>query len=358
MQKARARLLAGVTVGLVAAWSVAAQDATAAQDLKDGPGGEAGAMHLRDAGFMVVGGDVSEPDADGNVTVSNQMHVEFFLPAERRYDVPVVLVHGGGGQAIDWAGTPDGRDGWRDYFVNAGFDVYSVDRPGYGRSPAAPSYGEGTLGQAHSGIIAGLAQSENWPGGEVTPTNEAVIDWLKTSQTTPYAGNEIAAKDISLLLDEIGPAILISHSAGGRSTYMAADMNPENVVGIIAFEASGSNPIADEEMRAHLTWEPALPADYAPAGTEACPAQAERTPSTLPNLSGIPIVLVASGIFVTKEQLDCNAAALQQAGAEVMAHHMPDEGFPGVGHFMMAETNNAETAQFFIDRAAELAQAD
>jgi pimeloyl-ACP methyl ester carboxylesterase len=323
---------------------------------EEGPGGEAGPLHLRDLGFMMIGGETSEPDADGNVTVSNQMYVEYALPEERQHDVPVILVHGGGGQGSDWFGTPDGRDGWRDYFVAAGFDVYTVDRPGYGRSPAAPTYGEGQLGQANSGIIARLAQSENWPGGEVTPTNEAVIGWLSTSPTTPYGGNPLAARDLSLLLDEIGPAVIMAHSAGGPSTFMAADMNPENVVGILAFEAGGSNPITNADTLANLTWEPAIEAEgYTPAGTEECPAQAEDAVSTLPNLAGIPVILVASGIFHTQATLDCNVAAMTAAGVDVTGYHMPDEGFPGVGHFMMAETNSGETAQFMIERLSELA---
>ena len=33
------------------------------------------------------------------------------------------LVHGGGGQGTDWTGTPDGRPGWAQRFVEAGFAV-------------------------------------------------------------------------------------------------------------------------------------------------------------------------------------------------------------------------------------------
>ena len=94
------------------------------------------------------------------------MYVGFQLPARKRHPYPLVLVHGGGGQATDWMGTPDGRDGWLDYFLAAGYDVYFVDRPGHGRSPNSRSYGE--LGiPATTDFIANLfsLQSRQYPGG-------------------------------------------------------------------------------------------------------------------------------------------------------------------------------------------------
>ena len=97
--------------------------------------GEAGIISLRGQGHFYVGIDVSEPDANGGVTIKNQMFVGFQWPAEKLHPYPLILIHGGGGQATDWFSTPDGRDGWLDYFVAAGFDVYYVDRPGLGRSP-------------------------------------------------------------------------------------------------------------------------------------------------------------------------------------------------------------------------------
>ena len=47
----------------------------------------------------------------------------------------LVLVHGGGGQALDMLTTADGRPGWSTLFLRDGFAVYTVDRPGLGRSP-------------------------------------------------------------------------------------------------------------------------------------------------------------------------------------------------------------------------------
>ena len=111
-------------------------------------GGEAGPISLRDQGFFWVGvhpTPVTTTGPDGKpatgTVIRDQMYVGFQLPAKKRHPYPLVLVHGGGGQATDWMGTPDGRDGWIDYFLAAGFDVYFVDRPGFGRSPNTGGYG-------------------------------------------------------------------------------------------------------------------------------------------------------------------------------------------------------------------------
>jgi pimeloyl-ACP methyl ester carboxylesterase len=316
--------------------------------------GEAGPLNLRGLGNFYVGAVVSPADADGNVTVSNQMYVGYALPAEAKHTVPLILVHGGGGQASDWFSTSDGRDGWRNYFVNAGFDTYWVDRPGYGRSPTNAGYADGQVASANSGIIARLAASDNFPGGPVTPTSAGVVGWLTGSSSTPYAGNEVAATDLAALLDKVGPAILVLHSAGGGSGFWAADLNPEKVAGIIAIEASGSDGLS---QAANLTFTPPLPADFAAvADANGCKLQPETAVSTLTNLASIPITLVSTpNSFLGAPQV-CALQSLQQAGVTATLVKMEDAGAPGTGHFLMAETNNADSAKAIIAIAETMAK--
>ena len=61
------------------------------------------------------------------------MFVQSFEPAQQRHPLPVVLVHGGGGQMVHYFGL-GGMSGWAHHFVQAGYKVYLVDRPGHGRS--------------------------------------------------------------------------------------------------------------------------------------------------------------------------------------------------------------------------------
>jgi pimeloyl-ACP methyl ester carboxylesterase len=323
-------------------------------------GGEAGKLELRDLGSKFVGYTTKSAD-NGSVDVLNPMFVQYLLPARRRHDYPIVFIHGGGGQGTDWLETPDGRDGFVDYFVADGWDVYVVDRPGHGRAQSNASCGNGQMRVGNSAIISRLSTSSPnvWPGGEPTPTNDAVVGWTASSATAPYCGDALAAQTISALLDEIGPAVLLAHSAGGGSTFRVPDLNPDKVVGIIGFEAAGSNPAAGgfNNSPALLTsWktEPALPASFAAVDRNGCAMQGD-SPSRLVNYAGLPVVLVATEMgTLNKAQIECAAAVWDQAGADASAVYLPDEGLKGGGHFAMAQLDNAAYARAFMKLAAEV----
>lgn len=317
--------------------------------------GEAGILSLRDQGHFYVGIEVGEPADNGAIRVYNQMYVGYQLPAEKRQPYPLILVHGGGGQSSDWFSTPDGRDGWRDYFLAAGFDTYWIDRPGYGRSPTSDTYGELRPG-ANSQIITFLANARRWPGNPADHTDPSILNWLASAPPGPYAGNIVAAADLSELLDRIGPAILITHSAGAVSGWWALDQNPDKVAGLIAIEPGASNVAST--MRKGLTFEPPLPADFAPVKDEEnCELQPADNPGQLVRYQDKPIHLVASEMGLIAG-LPCAIKAFKQAGVSVQYTYLPDLGFFGNGHFMMAETNNGELAQVIIDLATKIAAAN
>ena len=323
-------------------------------------GGEAGRLNLRDLGARFVG-YTTEPQDDGSLDVVNAMFVQYLLPARRRHDYPIVMIHGGGGQGTDWLQTPDGRDGWVDYFVADGWDVYVVDRPGHGRSQSNSGCRDGAVGKGNSAIISRLSTSDPtvWPGGEPTPTNAAVIGWTASSATAPYCGDELAARTISALLDEIGPAILLAHSAGGGSTFRVPELNPENVVGIIGFEAAGATPLqggfgGGAPSIASWTTEPPLPAGFTARERDGCAMQGNN-PSRLVNYSDLPIVLVATEHGTSSQSaIRCQAAVWSEAGAVGSYVYLPDEGLPGGGHFAMAQLDNGDYARAFIDIARDI----
>jgi hypothetical protein len=126
-------------------------------------------------------------------------HVEYQSPPTVRANL--VLVHGGGGQALDMLTTPDGREGWATLFPGGGFAVYTVDRPGMGRSPYHPAvYGESGPPAAHGSFVAsfagpspdGLPEHTQWPGDGThdDPSPRQFLAWQE-----PFPGSLEAAHE-------------------------------------------------------------------------------------------------------------------------------------------------------------------
>jgi hypothetical protein len=74
----------------------------------------------------VPGGPLTKIDPNG-VYMVEQMYAQYFLPKQKRGGVPLMLWHGGGLTGVTFETTPDGRDGWLNYFVRAGWDTYNAD---------------------------------------------------------------------------------------------------------------------------------------------------------------------------------------------------------------------------------------
>ena len=124
-----------------------------------------------------------------------------------------MLIHGGYGQGSDWISTPDGRRGWATLLLEQGYKVYVLDRPGQGRNPyhpcvhgnfdrEAPTFEAAASASAH-GVRS--ERSSRRPAGRVDgPADGATIAITQNVWRTRGA----------MLLDEIGPAILVTHGDG------------------------------------------------------------------------------------------------------------------------------------------------
>ena len=115
--------------------------------------------------------------ATSPVVNGKQMYVEYQIPAKVQHPYPIVLVHGGGGQGLDWMGTPDGRRGWATMLLEEGYKVYVVDRPGHGRSPYHPDLHGGWPGAQTLESISGLftPQRANAPAGARRTSADSAI---------------------------------------------------------------------------------------------------------------------------------------------------------------------------------------
>ena len=88
--------------------------------------------------FYVAGQYIGE---DGKNIMRGQVYVEVVAPKTVRHPYPLVLIHGNAQTATNWMGTPDGRKGWVDFFVEQGYVVYMMEQPMRGRSAWHPSDG-------------------------------------------------------------------------------------------------------------------------------------------------------------------------------------------------------------------------
>jgi pimeloyl-ACP methyl ester carboxylesterase len=313
------------------------------------------------------------------------MFVEWEAPADPQPGPPWVLVHGGGGQAIDYTVTPDGRRGWSRLLVEQGHTVFVVDRPGHGRSPHHPDI-LGPMGPQlgfeflrpifipppdgpDSNPAAHL--HTQWPGGR-EPGDPVYEQSLCTSGpllADPSEMHALEAARLAELLDLVGPAIVVTHSAGGPGTFAGADARPDKVAALFAIETLGPPFLKRPEMGLDLAWGLACaPIAYDPpvadpseldivteerAELGPIPITLQREPARrLAHLSQFPIAVVTaeSSMFLGFDRH--LVEFLGQGGCDVELVRLADHGVHGNGHMMMIERNHAEPLRVLIDWAA------
>jgi pimeloyl-ACP methyl ester carboxylesterase len=288
------------------------------------------------------------------------MYVEWEEPEEVTRPFPLVLIHGGGGQGLDWMQTVDGRAGWSTLLVERGYKVYVVDRPGHGRSSFHPDV-IGPMGapfplQAGVGIFRSPTDGPmshptahlhtQWPGTreDDDPALEAIVTSSGPMPADLALSQALDQSRGAELLDRIGPAVLMTHSMGGPAGWLIADARPELVKGLVAIESIG--PPFAEHPQLGLTLDYGLtsaPLTYDPPVDD--PAELGGEPRTLPNLAGIPIAYVSAEASPFVHFHDAMVDFLTQAGCDVESMKLAEHGVHGNGHAMMLEANNVEALE-------------
>jgi pimeloyl-ACP methyl ester carboxylesterase len=332
--------------------------ATPATDPK--PNRESTSLKLADQGCFWIG--VQHKQMTYGTVAMGQMYVQYMIPAEKRYPYPVIMVHGGGGQGCHMMGI-GGRPGWVHYFVQAGYSVYWLDRPSYGRSPYHPD----ALGPSHLPNVPpyeGLVQTPvvfntaQWPGPG--GMNDPLIDQFMANESGNVMDeafhSDLAWRGGVELVDRIGPCILLTHAFGGFFGWGVADRRPNLVKGIFCMEING-NPFAAQH-RWGLT---ASPMTYDPPVTD--PSQFQLVDHPLPpdsprpiiasyklqaepvrkwkNLRGIPIGWLTSEFGGGGSPIS-NVEFLKQVGCSAEMVRLRDYGIVGNGNLMLLEKNNHE----------------
>jgi len=308
--------------------------------------------------FWIAGEVVEMPD--GMHVQRAPLFVQWEAPAEITRPYPLVLVHGGGGQMTDWQGTPDGRPGWMDRFVDEGYLVYAVDRPGHGRSWAHPDV-VGKPGPMFAYELAIGLFSADIPGHDQgvwenvigDPTLDQMVAGMGFFADDLAESQRLDQDRIARLLDRIGPAILVTHSASGPAGWLVADARPELVKGVFALEPMGP-PFTGAFARldygiakAPLTYDPPV------ADSETLEA-AEPGTYRLPNLAGIPIVVAVAAASPFTSWGHLMSDYINQAGGSAEFLNFADAGVAGNGHAPMFERNSEAAIQPILDWLAKI----
>ncbi len=90
-------------------------------------GSAQGAMGMGAAGNNAMGGGGQGGMGGGGADPAGPAPVQFFLPAQRRSEVALVMIPGGGLPSWSYTATPDGREGWAQQFARAGVPVYLLN---------------------------------------------------------------------------------------------------------------------------------------------------------------------------------------------------------------------------------------
>src|SRR5579862_1485926 len=120
--------------------------------------------------------------ARGTVCNGMQMYVEHWIPAQVKHPYAIVLIHGGYGQGSDWFSEPDGKRGWATRFLEQGYKVYVVDRPGQGRNPFNPAFNGNFDAQAPTFRTAAAAHG-------IASETDARVAQIIASMGQPMANN-------------------------------------------------------------------------------------------------------------------------------------------------------------------------
>jgi pimeloyl-ACP methyl ester carboxylesterase len=257
---------------------------------------------------------------------------------------PIVMLHGAFHTGAAYLTTPDGREGWAPYFASRGHDVYVVDWPGHGRSPS----------------------NENFS----TLSTEKI------------------ARSIAVLVDEIGPAIILAHSAGGPLAWWIADNFPAKVAAIVGIapgppaniqKSLPEDPASIEALRFDQSVgcpvysrldKPAyvnldfirdfwangarFPKEAIEAYSKSIVGESARVLNERFNIGGEGVkisgpgivsqrpILIVTGDSDLRHPREVDGAVARYFGADSL--WLADEGIIGNGHMLMIEDNSGEIA--------------
>jgi pimeloyl-ACP methyl ester carboxylesterase len=316
-------------------------------------------LRLADEGSFFVGGKplkIASPyygstgmSGPGNIIV-DQMYVQYRIP-EQVTGPAIVLVHGSNHSGATFDTTPDGREGWATYFARKGFPVYVVDQVGRGRSGFNPTpVNEAVASKQTSGLKGAplYGREGAWVNFRIGPqypqpfaNGQFPVEYFDQyfAQAVPNAevisggaDGTATVTDLGLLLDRIGPAVVLVHSQAGPYGLGAVKLRPQRVKALVSVEG-GCGPIEAADVKAVYARVPTL------------------------SVWGDNSVN-ARGINSNERREGCRdlMTAIGGAGGNGTFYLLPEHGISGNTHMMMLDRNNLQVADVIIDWIRKVAK--
>ncbi|WP_431284752.1 alpha/beta fold hydrolase [Humitalea sp. 24SJ18S-53] len=278
-----------------------------------------------------VGGAPLRIDPNGGHVVG-QMYAQFMVPSPQRGTAPLMLWHGAYLTGVTWETTPDGREGWQQFFVRRGWATYVTDAVERGRSGAAMSpeiwaaplhlptsnpwerfrIGDGAGSFARGTLLPGN-QFPATPDNYMSFMRQVVARYLDTDA-------DVIAAYIALL-ERVGPSVVIAHSQGGAFAWQVAQQRPDLFRALVLIEPAGTGVVA-EAARVKDIPQLLVYGDYVDAD---------------PRWS------------VIRTNARRFSAAVREAGGTVDDVDLPSRGISGNSHMLMMDRNGDAVAALVQD---------
>lgn len=301
---------------------------------------EMGSFHIGGRTAIIAGKPIKEVvttpgaptirlDPNGSYMVE-AMYTQYFLPTKRQGKVPLLLWHGGGLTGVTYESTPDGREGWLNYFVKRGWDVYVSDSVERGRSgwamypdilpgepvflPKANPWERFRIGTG-AGSYSEDATSRKQLVGSQFPA-EAYDNFMRQNVPRWTTTDAPTLAAYLALVDRICPCVIVVHSQGGQFGFRVAQERPDKVLALVAVEPTNAGE-----------------------------------PSMVDKLSKVPTLLIY-GDYISqdarwstfKTRVMGFAEEVRKSGGSVDVLDLPAQGVRGNSHMLMMDRNSDQIA--------------
>lgn len=318
-------------------------------------------LMIEKQGWFSAGGKIAY--AEGEMTdvyksAGQSIHydhaVAFYQKPANAKKTAFVYLHGNTQTGRCWSTTPDGREGWSEYFLRRGYASYLIDQPRRGNAarnavdvtvPAMPVeqmyFDQFRLGR--------------WPDfyeGVSFPQDEESVNQFWRQMTADVGAQDISAitDGVAAVLEKSGEAVLFTHSAGGVYGWFSA-MKSDKLKAIVAVEP-GAFPFPQGEAPE------AIQSGYLTLrGISAKPTEIPK--EEFDKLTRFPIIVYFSDFisdghsdhpstdywYATREMARHFARIINEHGGDCTVVSLPEIGLKGNTHFIMSDLNNKEVAE-------------